>query len=184
MAGLPTTRSVPPAADAGVDPGCFRSLMSAFPTGVAIVTTYGADGRPRGLTCTSLSSVTTAPPTLSVCLTSRGESLLALREHGAFAVNLLHEQGRQTAEAFARPVADRFGQTEWRPSPGAGLPWLTSAAFAVAECRVVHLIEVGDHTAVFGEVTGVVQDPGIPLLYGERRFSSWSQLSHPQEPSC
>lgn len=151
----------------------FRSLMSAFPTGVAVITTYGPDGLPRGLTCSSLASVTSEPPTLSVCLTTRGETLRALRARGAFAVNLLHDGGRRAAEVFAKPVSDRFDQVEWRPSPGAGLPWLVRDAFTTADCRVSDLIEVGDHTMVLGEVTGVVQESGTPLLYGVRRFAHW-----------
>ncbi|WKX69489.1 flavin reductase family protein [Streptomyces sp. XD-27] len=151
----------------------FRALMSAFPTGVAVVTTYGADGRPRGLTCSSLASVTADPPTLSVCLTTRGETLRALRAYGAFAVNLLHHGGQRAAEVFARPAANRFAEVEWCPSPDAGLPWLTRDAFAVADCHVSEWAEVGDHTVVMGEVTAVVQESGAPLLYGARGFAVW-----------
>lgn len=93
MATLPPPPSAPDTATRPVPADDFRSLMGAFPTGVAVITTYGADDRPRGLTCSSLSSVTTAPPTLSVWLTTRGETLGALRAYGAFAVNLLHDRG-------------------------------------------------------------------------------------------
>ncbi|MGW7578723.1 flavin reductase family protein [Streptomyces sp. NPDC054765] len=151
----------------------FRSLMSGFPAGVAVVTTYGPDRLPRGLTCTALASVTADPPILSVCLTTRGETLQALRTCGMFAVNLLHDRARHTAEVFAKPVADRFARTGWQPSPTAGLPWLSDDAFATAECQVAHLAEVGDHTVVLGLVTGLVQVPGTPLLYGAHRFASW-----------
>ncbi|MFF2810207.1 flavin reductase family protein [Streptomyces sp. NPDC058000] len=156
-----------------VPPDGFRSLMSAFPAGVAVVTTYGSDGEPRGLTCTSLASVTAEPPILSICLTTRGETLQALCDRGAFAVNLLHDRARHTAEVFAKPVADRFAHTEWQPSPEVGMPWLTDDAFATAECEVTHLAEVGDHTLVLGLVTGVVRRAGAPLLYGAHRFASW-----------
>lgn len=166
-------RHSPPPDTGPARPEAFRALMSAFPTGVAVVTTYGADGLPRGLTCSSLSSVAAEPPTLSVCLTTRGETLRALRASGVFAVNLLHDAGRRAAQVFARPGQDRFGQVDWRPSPGAGLPWLAEDAFAVAECRVSDLSEVSDHTVVIGEVTGVVQEPGVPLLYGARGFAAW-----------
>ncbi|MFD1832113.1 flavin reductase [Streptomyces desertarenae] len=79
-----------------------------------------------------------------------------------------------TARAlFARPAENRFGQVTWRTSPGAGLPWLADDAFAVAECTVSNLSEIADHTAVIGEVTGVAQEPGVPLLYGARGFAAW-----------
>ncbi|WP_435612839.1 flavin reductase family protein [Streptomyces sp. bgisy159] len=164
----PSPRSGPPASATA-----FRTLMSAFPTGVAVVTTYGDDGRPRGLTCSSLSSVAAEPPTLSVCLTTRGETLRALRAHGSFAVNLLHHGGQRAAQVFARPADNRFGQVAWRASPGAGLPWLVEDAFALAECTVSGLSEIADHTVVIGEVTGVAQESGVPLLYGARGFAAW-----------
>ncbi|AWN28680.1 flavin reductase family protein [Streptomyces libani] len=182
MASLPPPPSAPDTATRPVPADDFRSLMGAFPTGVAVITTYGTDDRPRGLTCSSLSSVTTAPPTLSVWLTTRGETLGALREYGAFAVNLLHDRGQRAGEVFAHPVADRFSQVGWRRSPEAGLPWLADDAFAVAECRVTKLVEVSDHTLVVGAVTGVTQDPGTPLLYGARRFASWPGGEAPAAP--
>ncbi|MEU8916036.1 MULTISPECIES: flavin reductase family protein [Streptomyces] len=182
MASLPPPSSAPDTATRPVPADDFRSLMGAFPTGVAVITTYGTDDRPRGLTCSSLSSVTTAPPTLSVWLTTRGETLGALREYGAFAVNLLHDRGQRAGEVFAHPVADRFSQVGWRRSPEAGLPWLADDAFAVAECRVTKLVEVSDHTLVVGAVTGVTQDAGTPLLYGVRRFASWPGGEAPAAP--
>ncbi len=39
----------------------FRSLMARFPTGVAVVTTTGDDGSPRGMTVSSVCSVTLSP---------------------------------------------------------------------------------------------------------------------------
>ncbi|GAA5609324.1 flavin reductase [Streptomyces platensis] len=182
MASLPPPPSAPDTATRPVPADGFRSLMGAFPTGVAVITTYGADDRPRGLTCSSLSSVTTAPPTLSVWLTTRGETLGALRAYGAFAVNLLHDRGERAGEVFAHRVADRFAQVGWRRSPDAGLPWLADDAFAVAECRVMKLVEVSDHTLVVGAVTGVTQQAGTPLLYGARRFASWPGGEVPAAP--
>ncbi|WP_251076470.1 flavin reductase family protein [Streptomyces sp. NBC_01525] len=163
--------------------GEFRSLMSGFATGVAVVTTLGPDGCPYGLTCTSLSSVTASPPILAVCLTTQGETLRALLDCGAFAVNLLHEQGQHAAEVFAKPVADRFAEVVWQPSPNAGLPRLAEDAFATAECQVTRVLEVGDHTMVLGMVTGVTQTPATPLLYGGRRFAVWPDGEVPQPPS-
>ncbi|MFI2262968.1 flavin reductase family protein [Streptomyces tubercidicus] len=182
MASLPPPPSAPDTATRPVPAEDFRSLMGAFPTGVAVITTYGADDRPRGLTCSSLSSVSTAPPTLSVWLTTRGETLQALRAYGAFAVNLLHDRGERAGEVFAHQVPDRFAQVGWRRSPGAGLPWLVEDAFAVAECRVTQLVEVSDHTLVVGAVTGVTQHAGTPLLYGARRFASWPGGEVPTGP--
>ncbi|MEU7725068.1 flavin reductase family protein [Streptomyces sp. NPDC040724] len=156
-----------------VDGAGFRSLMSSFPTGVTVVTSTGRDGSPRGVTCSSLSSVSLDPPTLLVSLKTHGSTLDAIRSGGRFAVNLLHARARRTAEVFASPVEDRFAHVSWRPTGAARLPRLVEDAFAVAECAVSSLFDVGDHTVVLGEVAAVDVRPGVPLLYGLREFSAW-----------
>lgn len=150
----------------------YRDLMSAFPTGVAVVTSIDESGRPRGMTCSSLSSVTLEPPTLLACLRTGSATLRAVRHHGGFAVNLLHARGRGAAELFSSAVEDRFGVIRWQPTCS-GLPWLVADAFAVAECTVSGTAEVGDHTVVFGAVDEVVMARETPLLYGMRRFSAF-----------
>jgi Conserved protein/domain typically associated with flavoprotein oxygenases, DIM6/NTAB family len=150
----------------------FRDLMSAFPTGVAIVTGMHLDGTPRGMTCSSVVSVTTLPPTLLVCLGVGGATLEAVASHGCFGVNLLHDGGQRAAELFSGPGPDRFRQVSWQISKN-GIPWLVKDAFAVAECRVSRLLTVGDRTVVFGEVCAIEQVTGTPLLYGRRRYASW-----------
>ncbi|MEU5881409.1 flavin reductase family protein [Spirillospora sp. NPDC047279] len=150
-----------------------RSFMGTFPTGVAVITSLGGDGRPHGLTCTSLASVSLCPPTLLVCLGERSGTLEALRGHGAFAVNLLHAGGQDTAELFASPDGRRFLLTPWRPAPRSGAPWLTTAAFATADCEVSEIVPAGDHAVVFGRVQALDWRPDTPLLYGLRGFSAW-----------
>ncbi|MGW4891927.1 flavin reductase family protein [Kitasatospora sp. NPDC004240] len=163
--------------------GDFRSLMSSFPAGVAVVTSTGRDGSPRGVTCTSLSSVALDPPTLLVCLKTGGSTLEAVRGRGWFAVNLLNARARATAEVFSSPVADRFADVRWSPTAAARLPWLYEDALAVAECAVTRLEAVGDHTVVLGEVTGVRLRPDVPLLYGLRRFAVWPSDSRRPGPT-
>ncbi|QUQ64342.1 flavin reductase family protein [Kutzneria sp. CA-103260] len=148
----------------------FRDLMSAFPTGVAVVTGMHPDGTPRGMTCSSVTSVTLRPPTLLVCLRVGSSTLEAVSAQGGFAVNLLHDGARHAAEVFSSAVADRFRQVSWRTS-ASGMPRLDEDAFAVAECQVSGLLTVGDKAVVFGEVRHVEQVDGAPLLYVHRRFT-------------
>jgi flavin reductase (DIM6/NTAB) family NADH-FMN oxidoreductase RutF len=150
----------------------YLDLMSAFPTGVAVVTSLDADGKPRGMTCSSITSATVVPPTLLVCLRIGSGTFDAVASNGRFAVNLLHEGGQPAAEVFSCPDRNRFSQVSWRPSRS-GLPWLVQDAFAVAECQVTDFVKVGDHAVVLGEVSAIAQITGTPLLYGLRRFASW-----------
>jgi flavin reductase (NADH) len=165
---LPALALAPMVAEQG-----YRDLMRVFPTGVAVVTTIDAEGRPRGMTCSSLTSISVAGRVLAVGLTSTGTTCHAVRWNGAFAVNLLHVQGEGAARLFSTKNEDRFSQIAWDRSPATGLPWLTEHAFATAECRVAGLFEIGDHTLVVGEVIGVQQTVGTPLLYGDRGYAAW-----------
>jgi len=151
----------------------YKAVMSAFPTGVAVITSTALDGRPHGITCSSLVSVTLTPPTLLVCIRSNSPTLAALRDRQEFAVNLLHVRGQFAATLFATPVGDRFSRVRWSPSHACGLPWLHHDAFAVAECRLSATIPVKDHVMVLGEVVNTSRSADLPLLYGMRQFSAW-----------
>lgn len=151
-----------------------RPLMAGFPTGVGVVTTLASDGRPWGMTCTSMCSVALEPPTLLVCLRRGSPTLAALLGRGSFALNLLHHGARPTAELFGSGAPDRFDRVRWHLEFRSGGPHLTDAAHAVADCRVTHSRSVGSHDVVFAEVYQVThRSEPQPLLYGLRRYAAW-----------
>ncbi|TDT42697.1 flavin reductase (DIM6/NTAB) family NADH-FMN oxidoreductase RutF [Streptomyces sp. BK208] len=155
-------------------PADLRTLMAAFPTGVSVVTAVSRDGANWGMTCTSLCSVSLHPPVLLVCLRCGSPTLEAVAGSGLFAVNLLHEQARPTAELFASGVPDRFERVVWEAKDGAAGPHLTFSSHTIADCSVVSTQVVGDHTMVLGKVD-VVTPVRVqrPLLYGLRGYSAW-----------
>ncbi|MFI6763453.1 flavin reductase family protein [Micromonospora sp. NPDC050417] len=166
-----------------VDPTQFRSLMATHPSGVAIVTTSAADGKPWGMTCSSVCSVALRPPTLLVCLRAQSPTLAALLEVSAFAVNLLCDHAEPVAQLFASGAPDRFEKVGWVRDPESGMPHLVEDAHTVADCRVSRTLPVGDHVVVFGEVVRVgthAVEPVRPLLYGTRRY--WSLAVTPVPP--
>ncbi|POX37957.1 flavin reductase [Streptomyces sp. Ru73] len=176
--------SAPHRGDTGTQPVDPRPFMAAFPTGVSVVTTLGADAAPHGMTCSSLASVALDPPTLVVCIRTASPTLQALLAHGRFALNLLHEGARATSDLFASGAPDRFDRTEWRLPLGAGGPHLTADAHATADCAVAGTAGFGDHTAVFAEVGRVtVREPAQPLLYGRRRYARWSDAAALPQPA-
>lgn len=163
-----------PAAQA-VDPAVFRSLMATFPAGVAVVTAAEPDGRPWGMTCSSLCSVAVAPPTLLICLRTGSPTLAAALRLSAFAVNLLNDRARAVAELFASGDPDRFDRVRWTREPSYGSPHLIADTHTIADCRVSTTMHAGDHVVVFGEVFRVSLpqgSPPSPLLYGMRKY--WS----------
>jgi flavin reductase (DIM6/NTAB) family NADH-FMN oxidoreductase RutF len=157
-----------------VDPHTFRTLMSAFPTGVAVVTTIGADGTPRGLTCSALCSLSVDPPLILVCLRNGSGTLAGIRSGRTFGVNFLHHGGRETAELFASAITDRFDRVPWKPTSRTAMPALHDCAHSVAECTLTDEVVAGDHTILIGEVVSVeVVSDDPPLLYGRRRYAAW-----------
>jgi flavin reductase (DIM6/NTAB) family NADH-FMN oxidoreductase RutF len=151
----------------------FRALMARFPTGVAVVTTLDEHGAPRGMTVSSVCSVTLSPPTLLVCLRKGSPTLDAVLEQGRFTVNFLHGQAQTVAELFASGAPDRFDLIPWELPPDAGGPHLHEDAHSVADCRVSRTEHVGDHIVVFGEVFAVSErQDRAPLVYGLREYRS------------
>ena len=57
------------------DPRAFRNALGRFGTGVAIITTRQADGRPLGVTVNSFASVSLDPPLVQFSLAWKTSSL-------------------------------------------------------------------------------------------------------------
>ena len=150
-----------------IDPASFRAAMGNFVTGVAIVTTCGADG-PTGMTVNSLTSVSLSPCQLLVCLKRDSYTGAIIRESGTFAVNLLAGEQRDLAQRFARPGADRFENVGWHKGP-LGLP-LFDESLAHLVCRLDRVHEGGDHEIFVGTVEACTQAEADPLIFFRGRF--------------
>jgi flavin reductase (DIM6/NTAB) family NADH-FMN oxidoreductase RutF len=155
--------------------GAFCGMMRGFPTGVAIVTATDLSGRPWGMTCSSVCSVTLSPPTLLACLRAGSPTLAAILIRGEFAVNLLHERAQPVAELFASGRPDRYDLVSWHLDGDDAGPHLRADSHAIADCRLHGSVPAGDHVVIFGEVFRVTRQPAEcrPLLYGLRRYSRW-----------
>ena len=149
----------------------YREIMTAFPTGVAVVTSTGLDGRPVGLTVNSLMSVSAEPPILAVSIAGDSRSLAGILESRAFCVNFMGEQSEDICRHFASHVDEKFESVSWARTRG-GVPVLLEGTAAVAECTVVGEYEIGDHVVVAGLVrAGVTPVADVaPLIYARREF--------------
>ena len=163
----------------------FRRVMSAFPSGVSVVTARDSDGLPRGLTCSSLCSLSMDPPMMLACVNRRNGSLAAIRASGGFAVNLLRAGRGVVSDEFASASADKFARVRWRPSPRSGLPWLLDDSLAFVDCRLVADLAAGSHTILVGLVVDgrdVPEESGTadpaedrPLVHWRRRYHGFSR---------
>ena len=95
-----------------IDPRHFRSVMGAFPTGVAIVATEWK-GELFGATINSLTSVSLTPCMLLFCTNEGSATGAAIRKRGMFSVNIL---GHHQSELSARFTAGRRTGSRTLPS--------------------------------------------------------------------
>lgn len=156
-----------------IDPRTFRSIMSAFPTGVTVITTTSSDGSFKGFTSNAVTSVSMDPPMLLVCVALTSETLPVLRNAKRFVVNFLKSGEDPISNRFARKGSDKFDGIEVHDHDG--LPVLAEHTIAHAVCTTEFEVEAGDHIVLIGRVThGDVSESGVaPLLYYQSKYAPW-----------
>ncbi|MGA8261431.1 MAG: flavin reductase family protein [Arenicellales bacterium] len=146
-----------------IDTRELRNALGVFATGVTVVTTRDADGRPRGFTANSFTSVSLEPPLVLVCVakTIGAAPVFLAAQH--FAINILAADQQSVSAAFGTSAGTRFdavghstGQT--------GSPVLDGVA-AWLECETHNAIEQGDHVILVGRVLDFAYTAANPLGY-------------------
>jgi len=144
--------------------------MRCVPSAVTVVTT-AAGTEVRGITIGSFTSVSLDPPliTFNVWREARMHDLLLRAD--SFVVHVLNSAQVHLSTLFADPGLDGQEQFERAGAPiTEGQPPVIDGALAYLFCRLHAAFEVGDHTVVVGEVTGVQTGTGEPLLYYGRAY--------------
>ncbi|WP_454691961.1 flavin reductase [Achromobacter aloeverae] len=146
----------------------FRRTLGAFTTGVTVVTTVDAAGKPYGVTANSFSSVSLDPPLIlwSQALTS--SSYPAFRDCERFVVNILGDHQVHVSNQFAKSGDDKFQGIAVRTGLG-GVPVIDDSA-AHLECRKVAAYPGGDHVVYIGQVERIHRSAHRPLAFGEGRY--------------
>jgi flavin reductase (DIM6/NTAB) family NADH-FMN oxidoreductase RutF len=152
----------------------FREVMSAFPTGVVVLTAFGEDGLPRGLTVNAFCAVSLNPPLALACIDKTSNTLPAVQHTGGFTANILAAGREPLARRMATKLSDKFDSITWRrpPTEGGG-PILEADAAAYAVCTLTQTIEAGDHWVLIGLVTDGAQNEGAtPMIYSRRLYDT------------
>ncbi|MDS1139906.1 flavin reductase family protein [Pusillimonas sp. SM2304] len=148
----------------------FRQALGSFPTGVAIITAKGLNGRKAGLTINSFSSVSLTPRLVLWSLDRNSSSFPICMEADYFAVHILAADQEHLAARFCTSGIDRFAGVDTMPGQG-DLPLLGGCA-AVFQCRTVHRYEGGDHVIFVGEVLDFTQSRCEPLAFHGGRYAA------------
>jgi flavin reductase (DIM6/NTAB) family NADH-FMN oxidoreductase RutF len=144
--------------------------MARLPAGVVVVSARTSDGY-RGLTASSLVSISVDPPMVLVGLEREAATRAAVLERKAFNVSVLTRSQEFVADRFAgrAPAID----AAWHDVPHRlgtnGIPLIEGCA-AWLECRLVQVHAAGDHDICVGEVTAAIAGAGDPLILWDRAF--------------
>lgn len=152
----------------------FVAGMRKVAGAVSVITTMDSDGERRGLTATAVCSLSTAPPSLLVCVNRRSWVAQFAPDAGVFAVNVLSPEQEAIARTFAGQTelaaGERFSVGEWE-THGNGAP-LAKGAVAAFDCRLERVVDHTTHVILIGEVVRTVLGDGHSLVYLDGNFSS------------
>jgi flavin reductase (DIM6/NTAB) family NADH-FMN oxidoreductase RutF len=156
-----------------IDAASFRGVMASFPSGVVVLTAFGDDGRPRGLTVSAFCAVSLDPPLALVCIDKKANTLPAVQHTGGFTANILVAGREQLARRMATKLTDKFEGLVWeKPTSPIGGPILASDSAAYAVCTLRDTIEAGDHWVLIGLITeGRHLDGAIPMVFRRRTYT-------------
>jgi flavin reductase (DIM6/NTAB) family NADH-FMN oxidoreductase RutF len=144
--------------------------MARVPAGVVVISARTENGY-RGLTASSLVSISVNPPMVLVGLDHEAATRAAIAEGRIFNVSVLTRSQEFIADRFAgrAPAID----VRWEGVPHRlgtnGIPLVEGSA-AWLECRLVAIHPAGDHDICLGEVTAAIAGSGDPLILWDRAF--------------
>lgn len=127
----------------------FRRAMSAYPTGVVVVTAC-VDDAPAGLSLGTFSSVSLRPPLVGFFVDRASTSWPIIRRAEVLRVNILASGQAETAKRFARSGGDKFSGVEWYTQED-GAP-IIEGSVATLLCELEGESDAGDHYFVLCRV--------------------------------
>jgi flavin reductase len=144
--------------------------MARVPAGVVVISA-GTENGYRGLTASSLVSISMDQPMVVVGLDHEAATRAAVAEGKAFNVSVLTRSQEFIADRFAgrAPAIDLRWEGVSHRMGSNGIPLVEGAA-AWLECRLVEIHPAGDHDICLGEVTAAIVGSGDPLILWDRAF--------------
>ena len=142
----------------------FRSTMRRIASTVTVLST-SLQGKRFGMTATSVTSVSFAPPSLLTIINQSASIYDPLLASGRFCVNILFRGQGEYCEAFSgrRKGEERFQIGDWVEE--SGIPSLREAQANVF-CEIDRVLPYGTHAVVIAKVTRARSKLEIsPLLY-------------------
>jgi flavin reductase (DIM6/NTAB) family NADH-FMN oxidoreductase RutF len=146
----------------------FKRAAGSFVTGVTVVTVRDDEGKLRGFTANSFTSVSLDPPLVLVCLHRGAPSLRAFRAGRGFTINVLSADQEWISRHFARTTADKFAAIPYQLGV-TGSPNI-QGCLAHIDCTLETSYDGDDHEILIGRVRSVASGEGSPLMFHRSRY--------------
>jgi flavin reductase (DIM6/NTAB) family NADH-FMN oxidoreductase RutF len=134
-----------------------RAALRMIPYGIYVLTAKAADGTMAAATVNWVTQTAFAPPIVVVGAKADSGSYATAKKAGAFALNMLGKGQQSLAFTFFKPAKVEKEKISGEPfvTGITGAP-LLSNAYAAIECKILEIVEKGDHHILVGEVINAV----------------------------
>ena len=151
-----------------IDARELRNALGNYPTGVAVVTAIGQQGKPVGMTINSFFSISLDPPLLGWCIDNNAGSFQDFINARGFTVSVLSHKQEALARRFASCGTDKFGGIAFAGKNCDGVAMPDCAASF--RCHLHSHTPLGDHTLLVGQVIQMTHRRKPPLVFAEGVF--------------
>jgi flavin reductase (DIM6/NTAB) family NADH-FMN oxidoreductase RutF len=148
-----------------------RRAFGNFATGVTVVTTLDAEGKPCGFTANSFTSVSIDPPLLLVSIAKSAFGCDVFTASQGFAVNILAQSQRELSNRFASAGTDKFANLDWHQAQN-GSPIIDDVV-AWFDCSHHEQVDAGDHIILIGQVQRYAYNTDAPLGFCRGAYVSF-----------
>lgn len=142
-----------------------KTLLRKIPHALYICGVRDGD-EVNGFTASWVMQASFTPPLIVNCVKNDSISHTMIKNSGVFALSFLDETQKDLASQFFKPkrrVGNKFEEIEFYEAPETGCPIIRDT-LGYVECKVVGVVEQGDHTVFVGEVIGsAIHREGNPL---------------------
>jgi flavin reductase (DIM6/NTAB) family NADH-FMN oxidoreductase RutF len=146
-----------------------KESFSRHASGVSVITMVDKDGKPAGLTATSMTSLGATPPLASFNVASGSSSWPVLCGAEYVAIHTLGEANIALAKKMSSDHTLRFLDDDWASGPH-GVP-IFKAATSVLIAKIRQIIPIENNAVVVVDIAeGLVGKEQAGLLYYKRNY--------------
>ncbi len=163
---MPTAHPLRPAP---ADPAALRAAYACIPQGVTAVCALDSTRAPRGITASSLTTVSLDPPLICVAMARTSTTWPFLRTRPRLGVSVLSHTQNETGRILGARTPDRFAGIDWHSTEHGAV--LLHGAVLGMECTIESELPAGDHQIVLLRIHKLSAHPDQdPLVFHASRF--------------